>query len=219
MGKKADRRARRNLKHLVIAHAAMLDCCAELVALFFPGSIKGLRAGRADFVSVEKWLGVPLSPSGLVVEPCEHFLTELHQKLNPLILPISTDRQWLPMLRVLRNKLAHTGHPLLFSGFQCADGDFYTFLPRRWPFIQEEFLSQGPTEEAPTLGQLYLDSLIQEDLLSFCQGLRERVHLVVETICQVLSDAFQQFRHLQTNQTALNELRANTKHYNFESFS
>jgi hypothetical protein len=219
LNKKADREARRHLKHFLIAISAILDTCAELVALFFPGEIRGLSVGRADFESIEKWLGTTADrPTEAVLSPKQHFLAELQHRLSSLVRPEGPDREWLCLVRLLRNKLAHTGHPIFFAGLHDHAGEFFTFLPRRWPYIKEEFLAAGPTDDVPTLGEYYKQSLMQEDFLSFGRGLYSRTRQVLDQTTDVLSDAFEQLKTLPVNEAAIRDLQRNTKQCEFEYF-
>lgn len=216
MGKSADAAARRHLKHFLIAQTGLLDALAELIALFFSSEIKGLSVGRADFSTIETWLRTNTPAAGSIVSTSEHFLLELHRLLTPLIVVTGPDRDWFQLLQLLRNKLAHISHPILFTGIHDSQGTFYTFIPKRWPFIKEELFIDGSNDT--TLGERYKEVLMQQDLLSFCRGLDERTRKVVDTTCNLLSDAYGQFEQLSVNQVGLDQLSRNTKEYEFEGF-
>ncbi|MEP6743174.1 MAG: hypothetical protein ABJB61_11795 [bacterium] len=219
MSKSADARARRHLKHFLIAQTGLLDAVAELIALFFSQHINGLTVGRADFGKIETWLqGSPVPFSSSIVSPDQYFVGELHKLLYPLIVSSGEDRDWFLLLQLLRNKLAHISHPVMFIGLHDAEGKFYTFIPKRWPFIKEEFYVQGQNPNAPPLAEHYRRVLIPQDLLSFCEGLAERISAVVNVSCEILTNAYAQFEHLPASQRALDELARNSKEYGFEGF-
>jgi hypothetical protein len=54
--KSADKRERRHFRDLLIALQTAFDALADVIAIFFPGCIKGLEVGRAQFSKIELWL-------------------------------------------------------------------------------------------------------------------------------------------------------------------
>jgi hypothetical protein len=84
----ADLRARRHLRDFLIALDGSLDMVAEIIAIFLTGRIGGLRLGRGDFRTVERWAARPLGPSGLVSTPYDSHLQRLYDALKPLIRPV-----------------------------------------------------------------------------------------------------------------------------------
>jgi hypothetical protein len=64
--KGADKRERRHFRDLLIALQTAFDALADVVAIFFPGAIKGLEVGRAQFSKIEIWLSKPLAQAGLI---------------------------------------------------------------------------------------------------------------------------------------------------------
>ncbi|HEY6229756.1 MAG TPA: hypothetical protein VIW64_00715 [Pyrinomonadaceae bacterium] len=215
--RKADIRARRHLKHLLIALSAILDTSAELVALFFFGKIAGLRLARAEFIAIERWLAADCEQTeAALISADEYFLEKLRGLLKPQVITAGVDSEWLPLLRLLRNKLAHTGHRLFFPSFRCGD-EFLTFIPRVWPYIKEAEFERGPTPEIPDWPSHCRQVLIQEDLLSFADGLYYRVNTILSSICDVLNQAYEQLGDFPVNEEALHVLK-DQKTFKFEFF-
>jgi hypothetical protein len=70
----ADARFRRNLRDILIALDGSLDTLADLIALILVGrwKVPGLKLGRGDFVSIERWLSQPFTSAGNVVTTRSH---------------------------------------------------------------------------------------------------------------------------------------------------
>jgi len=107
-------RARKHFKYLLIALHASLDTFSDLVALFFTNCIPKLRVGKAQFLVVETWLRGP--PPALPALPSahEHLLEQLHVVLRPLVLSAAPEQDWLPLMRLYRDKAAHLGYLTIF---------------------------------------------------------------------------------------------------------
>jgi hypothetical protein len=123
----APERARRHFRLLLLSLQAGLDATADLVALFLTGLTPGLRLGRAQFSRIESWLERSLPPGALIVTPQRDFLERLYTDLSPLINPVEPERDWLPLMRMLRNKAAHLGDAMFqYMALHDRDGQFYT---------------------------------------------------------------------------------------------
>jgi hypothetical protein len=216
----ADKRARKNFRDMLIALSTALDSLADLIAIFLPGGIKGLEVGRSQFSRVEKWLEKPLAPLGLIVTPSEHHLNRLHSALDVLINAPLPEKDWLPLMRLLRNKSAHLGQPLFRQvALQAPDGTFFTFIPREWPYLWEQMMKPiGAATTAQPFPELMRGSLIHQDIESYSAGLIAKVLAVVDAACAVLNDVYEQFRDMPENQAALAQLRSNFEKYEFLSF-
>lgn len=219
----ADKRARKNLRDFVIAAVAILDNLADLIALFFTKQIPNLMVGRTQFTQIQKWLSKPITGSSFLSTPQEYFLSELHKNVVALVFPVGTDKDWLSLLKLLRNKSAHMGHRMFYytclMGKDDEDPRFYTFLPRRWPITIEENLSQGnsamPTISAKT--QIEQD-FMHQDAISFIKGVFLRITTIVDNSCKVFADAYVQLKTFPVNADALGELNKNRENYAFEFF-
>jgi hypothetical protein len=217
----ADRRARRALKHFVVALAGTVDAVADLIALFFTCSIPNLQLGRAQFTRIETWLGKPLSRASMAESNQQRLLDELYEALRPIVVASGSDKDWLPLLRLIRNKSAHMGDRMFpFFGLHDANGTFYHFLPRRWPYILESRITKrdAPRKDSGTLGSHLEEILMHQDMISFAKRLRLRVLSIVDETCKILAAAYVQFKSLPVNESALRELNLSSESYSFEFF-
>lgn len=215
-------RAQKHFRLFLLSLQASLDATADLIALFFTGLIPRLRLGRAQFSSVESWLGRTLPPSGLIVTPQRDSLERLYAGLSPLINAAAPEREWLPLMRMFRNKAAHLGDAVFrYMVLHDQDGQFYTFIPRQWPFIPEEYMhlagvaSRAPAEPFP---DLFKRTLVHEDILSYAPGLRGKVTDVIAAPLEILDDTYLRFRDFPLNVAALAELEGSAEAYEFEHF-
>jgi len=218
----APERARRHFCLLLLSLQAGLDATAELIALFLTGLIPGLPLGRAQFSRIERWLEQPLPPGGLIVTPQRVFLERLYMDLSPLVKPGDPECDWLPLMRMLRNKAAHLGDAVFqYMSLHDQDGRFYTFIPRQWPFIPEEHIRAanavpGPAHEA--FPELLRRTLMHEDMVSYASGLRRKVTEVVAAGLAIVDTAYVQFRDFPLNTAALAELQGSAESYAFKHF-
>lgn len=218
----AEEQSGRHFKYLLLSLHSALDALADVVAIFFTGRISRLCVGRAQFSRIETWLEEPVVRSSSEVTPQEHFLQELRSALHPLVYPDSPERDWLRLMRLFRNKATHLGRTA-FRYWVLHDkaGQFYTFLPRQWPYFWEKHLRpadpSGPAglESSAALLQKVL---IQQDMITYAQGLRMKVHDVIASGALVLNAAYEQLKDCSLNILALAELKRNSEAYSFECF-
>jgi hypothetical protein len=219
----ADKRERRHFRDLLIALQTALDALADIVAIFYPSSIKGLEVGRAQFSKIETWLSKPIPATGIVETPSQFYLKKLYDAIEPLVRAPRPETDWLPMMRLLRNKAAHLGQPLFRQvGLPgTGDGRFFVFIPRQWPYLWESLIKPAgvkPGNPVP-LQQLLRDSLMHQDIEAYSRGLFSKVHLVIAAASVVLNESYDQFKDLRENQAALSELKSNFENYKFETFA
>jgi hypothetical protein len=219
----ADAKARRCFRDLLIALQSGLDSFADLVALFLTGLVPGLTLGRAQFTRIEAWLERPLAPSGLVLTPYDFQLRRLYDALRPLVLTGPPERDWLPLMRMLRNKVAHLGQPVFRQvGLHDENFRFHAFVPRQWPFIWEKHMKPHDPNarvDKTVLPKLFRELLIHQDIVTYAEGLRQKVLAVVSEGVLVVSSAYKDFANFGVNQGALAELQGNTVTYDFEHFT
>ncbi|TET46100.1 hypothetical protein E3J62_05295 [candidate division TA06 bacterium] len=218
----ADEWARRHFKYLLLSLQGALDALAGLIAVFLPGLIPSLRLGRAQFSKLEAWLDRPLSTSGLVLTPQEDFLMQLYDTLRPLVHPDSPERDWLPLMRMFRNKAAHLGDAV-FSYVYLHDraGRFHAFLPREWPYILEKHMKPAEAsrpKDSSFVPALFRDTLVHQDVVTYVRGLRAKVSDVIVAVVSVLNVAYDQFKEFPLSQSVLAELLASSEAYTFEYF-
>jgi hypothetical protein len=215
-------RARRHFRDLLIALQAGLDNFADLVALFLTGSIQGLRFGRAQFSQVETWLEKPLPPEGLIVTPYDEPKKKLYDALRPLVHADAPERDWLPLMRMLRNKIAHLSPATIRSiGLHDETFHFYEFIPRQWPYLWEKHMKPHGHERPSDplfVQKLFQETLIHQDIESYCRGLRAKVLKVIDAGVSVLLEMYIRFADFGLNQAAMAELQSNSLAYDFEYF-
>lgn len=220
--KGADKRARRHFRGLLIALQTSLDALADVVAIFFPGSIKDLEVGRSQFSKIERWLTNSSSATGLIVKPSEYHMKKLHDSLAPLICAPHPETDWLPMMRPLRNKAAHLGQPLFrqIGLHRAEDRKMFAFIPRQWPYLWERLIKpSGQREKNPMPFSLFFrDVLMHQDIVTYSRGVLIKVQMVVAEASLVLNESYEQFKDLPENQAALLQLTRNSEKYSFESF-
>jgi hypothetical protein len=219
----ADKRSSKHFRELLLSLQAALDAFADVVAMLLTGLIPRLTVGRAQFSVIEDWLKVDMPPMGLFINPADHQLMKLHENLRTLVHPAGHDRDWLPLMRMLRNKVAHLGQPVFRRvGLPNEIHDkIYVFAPRQWPFIWERhFKVKGdPTSDPSRIPQMLRETLMHQDMISFAQGLRSRVRDVIAAGVAVLTRAYLDFADFEPNQAALAQLQSNSKSYAFEYFA
>ena len=216
----ADKRSKRAFREIVVAAYSSLDMTADLVALMFTGCIPGLTVGRAQFGSIEDWLRKPAPATGAILSPQDFCLADLRGALTPLVVSSGPERDWLPLVRMLRNKGAHLGDDVFrYFGLFGSDDSLYLFVPREWPYFFEQHMKPaglGSTEPFP---EFLLRTLIHEDYISFAEGLNAEVRRVVGAASGILHAAFTMFGGFVLNEAALAELKNNSRAYSFEYFA
>jgi hypothetical protein len=159
----------------------------------------------------------------VIATPSEFYLNKLYDAVKALIVAPPPETDWLPMMRMLRNKSAHLGQPLfrLVGLPQVGDGRFFAFIPREWPYLWESLMTppgQLPRNPQP-LPQLLRDSLMHQDIVTYSRGLLAKVHAVITAASAALNEAYDQLKNLPQNQLALAELKSNFEKYDFENFA
>ena len=219
---RAPLRARRTFRYLTVTISSCLDNFSELLALFFTGRIPGLELGKAEFVKFEEWLRKPLQSTSSIVSPQDHHLQSLYRELQPIVCTGGPEQDWLPLLRLYRNKSAHMGdHMFMIMSFHDSKGVFYAFMPRQWPYILEKHLSVGGAQQQPDQEQIrnHLEEvLVHQDMVSYAKDLLKKVQEVLAIGCQYLQVAYRDFRSFQPNSTALTQLDGNARKYAFLHF-
>jgi len=221
--KTANQRARRHFKYSLISVQSTLDAIADLTALLFPGMISRLRLGRAQFSRIVEWLEEPAPPRSTISSPQEYFLGKLYGVWRPLVHPerSSTERDWVPLMRLLRNKAAHFGDPVFRTvGLHDKSPKFYEFVPRVWPYIWEQYMK--PANQSPKdpnfLPDLLRRTLVHQDIVSFTTGLLAKIREVTAAGFSVLNQAYEQLKDCPINQSALAELQRSSEKHDFEYF-
>lgn len=216
----ADLRARRHFRDMLTALQTVLDSLADIIAIFWTGCITGLIVGRAQFAKIEGWLRQPLpKPSDMLISPSDFYLEQLHEALLPVVGAAPPEKDWLPLMRLLRNKAAHLGQPLFrMMCLHDATGHFYCFLPRRWPLLWERNIKPVGTRVTTPASQLIQQELMHQDIISFAEGLQAKVLELVGAGTSVLCSAFEQFKNFSCNAAALSELEKSSEEYGFEYF-
>jgi len=218
----ADARSRRHFRDFLIAIQSTLDTLADCTALFFTGRIPGLRLGRGQFVRIAEWLKGPFPSFGLVLTPYDQPFRRFYDVLGPIVHPSGPECDWLPLMRLLRNKAAHLGQPVFRQvGLHDETPKFYTFIPRQWPYIWERHMTrhgQSVPRDPAFLPKFFRETLIHQDVITYAQGLRRKVYEVADVGIGALSNTWEVVRDFEQNQAALAELQGSSESYRFEYF-
>lgn len=203
---------------LISLHAS-LDTASELIAIFAQGGIEGLEVGYSQFSRVEQWLNRP-HPLNQIAVPRDIYLSALHQSLSPIVDSDPPETDWLPYLRLLRNKSAHLGHgSFRWVGVPGQDGKYYTFIPREWPCLWEKHMKEAGHAPSTPLPDLLLSMVTHQDLIEFVRGARRKVNLLLGEAVGATMKAYVDFQNFEFNQTAMSELATNSKTSKFTQFS
>jgi len=223
--REASRRHRSAFRSLLVNLLGSLDVFADLVAIILPRRVPRLAAGRATFTDMERWLAKPNQVTAAVVTPHEHHASELHNRLSPLIFVVSgPERDWLPLLRMYRNKVAHLGHESYtqFGLEHISDDGLSFFIPRSWPFVAEQYAS---SEVSPTPSGRLVDFsdvltrwLMHQDLEEYSEGAIRKVREVLGVGFQVLHEAYVQLKSISPSQQVLEDLESSKQSFEFEYF-
>ena len=216
-------RARKDFRLLLLSLQAGLDATADLTALFLTGLIPGLRLGRAQFSQIESWLKRPLPTGGLIVTPQRDSLEGLYAGLLPLVNAPPPECDWLALMRMFRNKAAHLGDSIFqYMVLHDRTGQFYTFIPRQWPFIHEEHMhttGDGQRQASEPFPEFFRRTLVHQDIVSYASGLRGKVTIVIATALEALDSAYVRLKDFPLNASALAELEGSAESYAFEQFT
>jgi hypothetical protein len=216
--KDANPKARRHFRDLLIALQTVLDSLSDVIAIFFPGRIQGLKVGRSQFSRIETWVGSPFSATGLIMAPSDYYLKKLHDALTPVIVVPPPETDWLPMMRLLRNKASHLGQPLFRQvGLPNKEGRLFAFIPREWPYLWEKHIKPAGATAIP-LSKMFGEGFMHQDIVTYSQGLLAKVNTLVASVSEILNEAYDQFKDLPENQSALVELEKNSEKCRFENF-
>jgi hypothetical protein len=220
----ADARFRRNLRDILIALDGSLDTLADVIGLMLVGrwKIPGLKLGRGDFVSIEKWLSQPFPSAPIVVTPNDSHVLSLYDQLRPLVICDPPEQDWLGLTHLLRNKVLHFGQGMLRQvGLHDTKPEFYLFIPRQWPFIYEQYLRPANPDvphDPKLIRELFTDSLIHQDVLSFAGGLHSRVVRIVSIVASWTARMCADFRAFPASKESLEALESPLAKSSFEYF-
>jgi hypothetical protein len=218
----ADKKARRHFRELLTVLQTSLDSLSDIIAILFPGCIRELEVGRSQFSKIETWLKGPDPTASMIVTPSEFYLKKLYDVLKHIVLAPPPETDWLPMMRLLRNKSSHLGQPLfrLVGLPRVGDGKFFGFIPRQWPFLWESLIKpQGQTHNIRPLPQLLEDTLVHQDIAAYAAGLLSKVKILIGSASEVLNEAYEQFKNLPLHQSALDQLKGNFQKLDFLNFA
>lgn len=221
----AARRHRSAFRSLLVNLVGALDVFADVVAVMLPREIPRLRAGGAAFTDIEKWLAKPHQlPPGLI-SPAQHFVAELHQELAPIVVVSSgPERDWLPLMRMYRNKAAHLGHESYTQfGLESKTSDTLSFfIPRSWPFVAEQHTTTGspsrPANELVDFSDALTEWLMHQDLEEYSEGAIRKIKSVLGVGFGVLHRLYVQVNAVPVSAATLEDLDRSKQSYGFEYF-
>lgn len=168
-------RARRHFRDTLLSLQTSLDTLAELIAVFLTGVIPRFSLGRAQFVYIESWLAQTPPSFDAIITPYDDATRMLYDALRPLVHADGPERDWLRLMRMLRNKIAHLSPATCRTiGLHDKSLRFYEFLPRIWPFMWERHMQVRDSKrgEPNLLPNLFFEILVHQDIESYMRGLR-----------------------------------------------
>jgi hypothetical protein len=221
----ASRRHRSAFRNLLVNLVGALDVFADVVAVMLPHEIPRLKAGGAAFTDIEKWLARPHQlPSGLI-SPAQHFVAELHQQLSSIVVVTAgPERDWLPLMRMYRNKVAHLGHDSYtqFGLESKASDELGFFIPRSWPFVFEQHATMTPPSgaqnEVVDLSDVLTESLMHQDIEEYSDGAVHKINSILDVGFGVLHRLYVQFNSIPLSDNTLEDLERSKQSYKFEYF-
>ena len=216
----ADKRQSRSLRYLIVTLTSTLDQFAEVVSIFFHGDIPDLTVGRSSFTVLRDFARSPFIPAATIVTPKEHRFEELHAVLVEELEVKGTEVQWFELLNLYRNKLAHLGTPMFpISVLHDDKGQFYSFLPNRWPIFHESSISlPHESRKSDDPGKYAKENLIHQDVVEYSERLLDKVYILIDRCFTVLCTTYKEFRDFDLNESALKSLQDKITQYSFKHF-
>jgi len=216
---KAGERTLRSFKHLVVTLIGTLDQFSEVVAVFFYGEIPNLTPGRASFEEIRRFLATPLDKEKTIVSPRLALVEKLHSRLSLEIVKEGPEKEWLELLLLYRNKFAHLGNAMFLKmAFPTKEGDFFTFLPNRWPLIFEKDVTTPGERSEGSIRGFAEDNLVHQDMVEYSQGLLIQLKQVLDNGFEVLCEAYQAFKEFDVNPGIVGSIKKQSKAYEFRYF-
>ncbi|MEP6957918.1 MAG: hypothetical protein ABI980_04245 [Nitrospirota bacterium] len=216
---KASEKALRSFKHLVVTSIGVLDQFAEIVSIFFCGEILNLQPGRASFEDLRKFSSAPLYLSKAVISPRLPLIEKLHSHFSLEITKSGAEKEWLELLLLYRNKLAHLGNAMFWRmGFHTEGGECFDFLPNRWPLIFESEITAADESSIGTVRGFAEESLIHQDMIEYSQGLLVKIKHVLNGGFEVLCEAYLTFKNFDVNPDIPKSIKKHSKSYEFRYF-
>ncbi len=149
------------------------------------------------------------------------YVYDLYKILHLIIMADGPECDWLPYLRLLRNKSAHLGQPLFRQiGLRGSDGRYYMFLPREWPYLWEKHIKPvGKNPHTEPFPVLFLRTLAHDDVTAYANSARIKVISLIDNAIRVICQAYRDFSDFPFNTAALEQLTRNSKKFKFEHFT
>lgn len=185
------REENRAFRALLIFLSGALDQVAEVTAVILFKGVAGLSPGRAQFQRMLDAVNAAPSTRAGIIAPVDDFTDRLVAALRAEIVVTTVEKDWIEVLLLYRNKLAHLGPRMLVRrGLHDEEGRFYYFLPRRWPDFLEELVEWPGSKPAPAAASSPLEGLIEQDVVEYSFGLVRRVTRLVGVAFQTLHAAY-----------------------------
>lgn len=233
LGKEWDPKApeiiRKDFKWLIIDLYSCLDLFSEIVALLLPKMSQGNTVGKSQFSGVFEYIkkDITYSKPPTVVTPMEHYQEEFHKIMKKLFICSRGDAEWYEYFRLLRHKITHLGTSIFYKiALHDVPKDrnkakFYEFLPNHWPYLPQEHMKYSGDindMEEEEIEDFFKESLIHQDLVSFCSDLREKIFLVLEEGFKLLIQVYKSSKETGLRVACLKELKDNSKKFSFRQF-
>lgn len=213
----------RSFKYALLNLSGALDQFSEIAGMILFPDLDNVQPGRASFKQIMKLVEGPAKASNSILTPREHYSELLKSQLAPLVNSIAPKKDWLKLLFLYRNKLAHLGTSAFqLTCFHDANGDFYSFLPKRWPDFFKQHMqrasSKNKTERVSMKAHAEKD-LTHCDLLEYSQNLQREILKLLEVGLGVICEAYKHLKDCDPNEAAATQIFKNSESYEFEYFN
>lgn len=217
--RKADIRALRCFKYLLVELNGATDQFAEIVAVYFYGELSNLPPGRSSFEALKEFALKPLGGAKKIVSPRLPLLERLHSSLRFDLVREGEEKEWYELMLLYRNKLAHLGNAMFIRmSFPQKGGDMFSFLPNRWPLIFEAGITTADEHSEGNIEEFAIENLVHQDIVEYSQHLVGRTRQMLNSGFEVLCDAHTAFADYDVNDEVLRSIRKHSRAYDFRAF-
>lgn len=210
----------RAFKYLVLNLSGALDLLSEMIAVFLYPEIPHLRVGRSSVVDLKNFIEEDLIQSSLIISPKRPFVEDIHTLFRKIISCESSEKEWLDLLLMYRNKLTHLGLSTLQNiCLHDEAGNFYTFLPKQWPYFHKQHVKPADDLSPPPESmEVFFQFLLKQDICDYVDGLVDRVRALIDAGIGILCNCYTQCKNYEYNNQLYHALMKEKKSFAFEYF-
>jgi len=213
----------RSFRYLVVNLTATLDLFTEIAALILYPALRNVTPGRASFSQLKEFIRSHRPTTDAVQRPLDYLAGKLATSVIPFVDCSGDEKDWLELLFLYRNKLAHLGTSAFqYMAFHDAELKTYTFLPRRWPLFHKQAIqaTTGPSSPGPvSVKDVAERELMHCDLIEYSQRLTQKVIELLEVGLSVICESYKLVKDFPANESVADEIMRQSKHYDFIKFN